>query len=178
MKWENQIKRVCESFNVDSEVSVKDRVDYMEELSLLRAKVHDDLYDTMGVEFMKKYRPKLLQFICGKAMILLEKELLNVEDWRQETYLKSFSDIILGKKLEDSLTEIGEKVTVSIVLKIILLELASADSVSGFPIPPIALKKSGNNIILFPLKKAFEIYHNQLTKLKTSKISLQEWLAD
>ncbi|MFX1535543.1 MAG: hypothetical protein ACFFDI_15055, partial [Promethearchaeota archaeon] len=130
----------------------------MEELSLLRAKVHEDLYDTKGIEFMEKYRPKLLQFICGKAMILLEKELLNVEDWRQETYLKSFSDIILGKKLEDSLTEIGEKVTVSIVLKIILLELASADSVSGFPIPPIALKKSGNNIILFPLKEAFEIY--------------------
>ncbi|MFX1252273.1 MAG: hypothetical protein ACFFCZ_11755 [Promethearchaeota archaeon] len=150
----------------------------MKELSLLRARVHKDLYDTTGIEFMKKYRPKLLQFICGKTMILLEKEALDVEDFLQETYLKSFSNIILGKKLEDSLTEIGEKVTVSIVLKIILLELVSADSVSGFPLPPIALKKSGNNIILFPLKKAFEIYNNQLTKLKTSKSSLQEWLAD
>ncbi|MFX0063520.1 MAG: hypothetical protein ACFFC7_15195 [Candidatus Hermodarchaeota archaeon] len=178
MRWENQIQRICESFNVDSEVSVKDRVDYMKDLSLLRAKVHDDLYDTTGIEFMKKYRPKLLQFICGKAMILLEKETLNVEDWRQETYLKSFSDIILGKKLEDSLTEIGEKITVLIVLKILLLELASADSVSGFPLPPIALKKSGNNSIIIPLKEAFKIYNNQLIKLQTSKISLQEWLAD
>ena len=79
MKWENQIQRICEAFNVDSAVSVKDRVDYMEELSLLRAKVHEDLYDTTGIEFMNKYRPRLLQFICGKAMILLEKEMLNVE---------------------------------------------------------------------------------------------------
>lgn len=157
MQWEKQIQRICESFNVDSRISVEERVDYMEVLSRLRVKNHSDLYDTRGLQFMTMYRSKFLNFICERALNLLQKGVLDLFNWKKEAYLKEFSNQILGKDVDTALLDIGKKITVSDVLEILVLELASADSVSGFHNPPIALKQSGGHTILFPLEEAFKI---------------------
>ena len=159
---------------IETEADIEELVDIMTELSFQRAKL-SSLYSEKGLEYKKTIRENFISYFTVKAYLRKQREEFVPYYFLDEPNLAEVSQLLFNISLDEKVPNF--QFSARDLLRMLELELASADTASGLDEPLLRLKKADeNNFYMVPTPKSLLMYRDIAERIERGNPKLDEWV--
>ncbi len=179
MDGNNLLEMLSREMEMNLEVQSEELINWMVDLSQHRSFLNS-MYDYKGLQLLEAARTYVGEYIIVSGALKIQKKLFNPTWFSMKTFMVESSYLFFERELDDTLEEYSfSYVNIEEFLKLIILELATADHASRLGQPWIIIKQLSDAPYhcIIPSSHGLNRFKSTITDLLNETISITNWIS-